>query len=67
MAYKKIETYDEQVTNNLAGLYKSVIAELGENPEREGLEKTPERMESDAVFNPGLPAGCARNTEQCKV
>lgn len=44
MAYKKIETYDEQVTNNLAGLYKSVIAELGEDPEREGLEKTPERM-----------------------
>ncbi|OJV52830.1 MAG: GTP cyclohydrolase I FolE [Bacteroidetes bacterium 43-16] len=44
MAYKKIETYDEQVTNNLAGLYKSVIAELGEDPAREGLEKTPERM-----------------------
>ncbi len=44
MAYKKIETYDEQVTNNLAGLYKSVISELGEDPEREGLEKTPERM-----------------------
>ena len=44
MAYKKIETYDEQVTNDLAGLYKSVIATLGEDPEREGLEKTPERM-----------------------
>lgn len=44
MAYKKIETYDEQVTNDLAGLYKSVIAALGEDPEREGLEKTPERM-----------------------
>lgn len=44
MAYNKIETYDEQVTENLAGLYKSVISELGENPEREGLLKTPERM-----------------------
>ncbi|RYD98408.1 MAG: GTP cyclohydrolase I FolE [Sphingobacteriales bacterium] len=44
MAYKKIETYDEQVTNELSGLYKSVIAALGEDPEREGLEKTPERM-----------------------
>ncbi len=44
MAYKKIETYDEQVTANLAGLYKSVISELGEDPGREGLEKTPERM-----------------------
>lgn len=44
MAYKKIETYDEHTTTNLSGLYKSVIAELGEDPSREGLEKTPERM-----------------------
>ena len=44
MAYRKIETYDEKVTENLSGLYKSVIGELGEDPEREGLQKTPERM-----------------------
>ncbi len=44
MAYNKIETYDEAVTGQLAGLYKSVIGTLGEDPEREGLQKTPERM-----------------------
>lgn len=44
MAYKKIEQYDENVTSELSGLYKSVIGTLGEDPEREGLLKTPERM-----------------------
>lgn len=44
MAYKKIETYDEQVTTELSGLYRSVIGALGEDPDREGLQKTPERM-----------------------
>lgn len=44
MAYRKIETYDEQVTTELSGLYRSVIGALGEDPEREGLQKTPERM-----------------------
>jgi GTP cyclohydrolase I len=44
MAYKKIETYDEAVTSELSGLYTSVIAALGEDPNREGLVKTPERL-----------------------
>ena len=44
MAYRKIETYDEAITNELSGLYTSVIAALGEDPKREGLEKTPERL-----------------------
>lgn len=44
MAYKKIESYDEHTTQELSGLYKSVITALGEDAEREGLEKTPERM-----------------------
>src|SRR5690606_13193568 len=44
MAYKKTETYDESVTERLTELYKSVISELGEDPNREGLQKTPERM-----------------------
>ncbi|RQO29757.1 GTP cyclohydrolase I FolE [Taibaiella sp. KBW10] len=44
MAYKKIESYDEQTTQELSGLYKSVISVLGEDAEREGLQKTPERM-----------------------
>ena len=44
MAYKKIEQYDEQRTALLVKNYKEAIAQLGEDPEREGLIKTPERV-----------------------
>lgn len=44
MAYKKIEVYDEDVTNGLMKSYKETISLLGENPGREGLIKTPERI-----------------------
>ena len=44
MAYKKIEYYDENITGSLMSSYKEVIKLLGENPEREGLQKTPERL-----------------------
>lgn len=44
MAYKKEESFDENVTSGLVVNYKEAIALLGEDPEREGLLKTPERM-----------------------
>ncbi|MBP7556501.1 MAG: GTP cyclohydrolase I FolE [Chitinophagaceae bacterium] len=44
MAYTKIEQYDESVTNGLIKNYKQVLGLLGEDPEREGLLKTPERL-----------------------
>lgn len=44
MAYTKIDQYDEQVTSALITHYKESIALLGEDPEREGLLKTPERV-----------------------
>lgn len=44
MAYKKTEQYDEATTSALIKNYKDSIAALGEDPEREGLLKTPERM-----------------------
>ncbi|MBN8863503.1 MAG: GTP cyclohydrolase I FolE [Sphingobacteriales bacterium] len=44
MAYTKIEQYDESVTNGLIKNYKEVLGQLGEDPEREGLLKTPERL-----------------------
>jgi GTP cyclohydrolase I len=44
MAYKKIEQYDEEATSLLTENYKKTLALLGENPQREGLLKTPERM-----------------------
>lgn len=44
MAYTKVDSYDEQVTNGLIKDYKSVLGLLGEDVNREGLEKTPERV-----------------------
>jgi GTP cyclohydrolase I len=44
MAYKKIEQYDEKTTSGLIGAYKQSLSLLGEDPEREGLLKTPERV-----------------------
>lgn len=44
MAYKRTESYDEQATDQLINSYTQIISALGENPQREGLLKTPERI-----------------------
>ncbi len=44
MAYSKIEKYDEETTSGLMKDYHHVLSSLGEDPEREGLLKTPERV-----------------------
>jgi len=44
MAYSKIEKYDEEATSGLIKSYHDVLTSLGEDPEREGLQKTPERV-----------------------
>jgi GTP cyclohydrolase I len=44
MAYHKQEFFDEEVTSGLIQNYKSALKLIGENPEREGLVKTPERL-----------------------
>lgn len=44
MAYKRTEIYDEKATEGLIRSYKEAITLLGEDPNREGLHKTPERV-----------------------
>ena len=50
MAYKKIEQYDEEVTGGLIESYRKALKLLGEDPEREGLQKTPERLAKAMQF-----------------
>ncbi|HEX7691208.1 MAG TPA: GTP cyclohydrolase I FolE [Sediminibacterium sp.] len=44
MAYSRTEHYDEQSTETLTRSYRDVLSALGEDPSREGLLKTPERV-----------------------
>ena len=48
--YKKMENYNEIKTLKIAAKYKDVLKELGEDSEREGLQKTPERVAKAMQF-----------------
>jgi len=48
--YQKIEKFDDKITNDLAHHYKESLRLLGEDPEREGLQKTPLRMAKSMQF-----------------
>lgn len=50
MAYHKEEIYDETITAEIAGHYREILRLLGEDPEREGLVKTPERVAKALQF-----------------
>jgi GTP cyclohydrolase I len=50
MAYRKIEEYDEKTTSGLIENYRNTLKLLGEDPEREGLQKTPERVAKALQF-----------------
>ena len=50
MAYHKDETYDTDITALIAGHYREILRLLGENPDREGLVKTPERVAKALQF-----------------
>jgi GTP cyclohydrolase IA len=50
MAYTKIEKYDEDVTAGLVKNYHEALSLLGEDPQREGLVKTPERVAKAMQF-----------------
>jgi GTP cyclohydrolase I len=49
-SYEKVEQYDGEITEALADNYRTIIENLGEDINREGLEKTPERVAKAMQF-----------------
>ncbi len=48
--YKKIDQYNQVTIDSLASKYKTILEEIGEDPVREGLAKTPERVAKALQF-----------------
>ena len=48
--YNRIDKYDEKAISSLSEKYKSILGEIGEDTEREGLLKTPERVAKALAF-----------------
>ncbi len=61
MAYQQKAVYDEEVTEKLKDFYGDIIGELGEDRQREGLVKTPERAAKAMQF---LTQGYEQDAEQ---
>jgi len=48
--YEKVEEFDAKTTEELAFHYKEILRLIGENPDREGLQKTPLRVAKAIQF-----------------
>lgn len=48
--YEKIDQYNPETIAKLASHYKEILGFIGENPDREGLLKTPERVAKAMQF-----------------
>lgn len=48
--YEKIDRYNTEKIDRIASHYTSILADLGEDPTREGLLKTPERVAKALQF-----------------
>ena len=52
--YHKVEYYNKTKTEQLSYHYKEILKLLGEDPDREGLVKTPYRGKSHAIYDKGV-------------
>jgi GTP cyclohydrolase I len=50
MNYEKVEEYDAATTEQLSLHYKEILRLIGENPDREGLQRTPLRVAKAIQF-----------------
>jgi GTP cyclohydrolase IA len=50
MAYKKVEHFEDKITSQLTENIREQLALLGEDPDREGILKTPERVAKSMQF-----------------
>jgi GTP cyclohydrolase I len=50
IGYKKIDRYNPELIDNLSAHYREVLTQIGEDPTREGLLKTPERIAKAMLF-----------------
>lgn len=50
MAYRREDNYDTLTTGQIASHVRSILELLGEDPEREGIVKTPERVAKSLQF-----------------
>lgn len=48
--YKKIDRYNDNLVDSISNMYKNILNDIGENPERDGLVKTPVRAAKAMQF-----------------
>jgi len=59
--YTKTEEYNPEVTESIKNSYTNIITQLGEDPDREGIMKTPERASKAMQF---LTSGYSQDPAQ---
>lgn len=61
MSYKYFEEYDQEITENMKNNFHEIIKGVGEDPDREGVVKTPERAAKAMQF---LTQGYSMDAEE---
>lgn len=59
--YNKVESWNKETITEMSALYKRLLKLIGEDPEREGLLRTPERVSKSMNF---LMSGYSMNPEE---